>query len=294
MSGTVKLRVAEIQRFCMHDGPGVRTVVFLSGCPLRCLWCHNPEMQSGEARLMYYAKKCVGCGACGAVCPGGVHRFDGGAHTLDRARCSACGRCAEACPAGALSICGREMTVAEVTAQIERDRAFYGERGGATLSGGEPTAQSDGTLALLRACREAGITTAIETCGFFPASLIPSLVPLVDTFLWDVKDTDSERHRRYTGVPNEPILENLRSADALGASIRLRCVLVAGVNDGDEHWEQIARLRDSLRGCVGVDVLPYHTFGGAKARFAGMSDASDDAMIPTAEQIERAKAILAK
>ena len=186
------------------------------------------------------------------------------------------------------------MTVGEAMSVIERDRAFYGEVGGATLSGGEPTAQSDGALALLRACREAGISTAIETCGFFPAGLVPRLAPLVDTFLWDVKDTDPERHRRYTGAPLEPIIDNLLAANALGAAIRLRCVLVAGVNDGDEHWEAVARLRDRLHNCVGVDVLPYHAFGAAKAEFAGLDGAANEAMIPSEEQIARAKAILAR
>ena len=287
------LRVAEIQRFCMHDGPGVRTVVFLSGCPLRCMWCHNPEMQSAGARLMYYSKKCVLCGKCVAVCPVGAHRIKNGEHLIDRSLCAVCGRCVDACPAGALSVCGRVMTVGEIAETVARDRAFYGERGGITLSGGEPTFQPEGALAMLRACREAGIGTALETCGHFPASLVSELVPLVDTFLWDIKDTDSARHLRCTGVSNEQIIENLRAADSLGAATRLRCILVAGVNSGDAHWEAVARLRDSLRGCVGVDVLPYHTIGGAKAGFAGLADTSDEKYIPDAAMIAHVKSILA-
>ena len=294
MSGGIKLRVAEIQRFCMHDGPGVRTTVFLAGCPLRCEWCHNPEMRSASPTLLYYRKKCVGCGVCAAVCPRGVHApgEEPGGHTIDREKCVACGACADACPAGALSVCGREMTVDEIVDAVLRDRAFYGETGGVTLSGGEPTVQAEGAVALLRACREAGIGTAIETCGFFDGALLDRLVPLVDLFLWDVKDTDAENHLRHTGAPLAPIIDNLRRADALGAATRLRCILVAGVNDGTGHWERVAALRRSLRGCVGVDVLPYHTFGAAKAEFAGLAAAPHDEWVPSDEQIARARAIV--
>ena len=299
MSGTAKdgaltLSVAEIQRFCMHDGPGVRTTVFLAGCALDCAWCHNPEMRSLAPTLMFYSKKCVLCGVCAAICPAEVHRIEGGGHTLDRAKCVGCGACVRACAAKALAVSSRKMTVGEIMAVAERDRAFYSERGGVTLSGGEPLCQPDGALALLRACREAGISTAVETSGYFDPAILSALVPLVDTFLWDVKDTNDERHRRYTGVSNERILNNLRRADALGARIRLRCILVAGVNDGDERLGETARLRDSLAGCVGVDVLPYHTFGEAKAAFAGLERPQREEWIPSDEAVRRAREKLNK
>ena len=286
-SGSPVLRVAEIQRFSMHDGPGVRTTVFLAGCPLDCAWCHNPEMRSFEPTLLFYAKKCVFCGACAAVCPVGAHRVADGGHSLDRSLCVGCGACVDACAARALEFSFREMTVDAIMSVVERDRAFYGERGGVTLSGGEPLASPEGSLALLRACREAGISTAVETSGYFDPAILPALVPLVDTFLWDVKDTNAERHLRYTGVTNERILENLRLADSLGAAIRLRCILVAGVNDGDDRLEATARLRESLTHCVGVDVLPYHTFGEAKAIFAGLDRPQNEAWIPSDEAVRR-------
>ena len=273
----------------MHDGPGVRTTVFLAGCPLSCAWCHNPEMRPASPRLLFFRRKCVLCGACAAVCPAGVHSVANGEHEIDRASCAACGACVEACVAGALEFSSRWMSVGEIMSVVLRDRAFYGERGGMTLSGGEPLAQPRGAMALLRACREAGISTAVETCGHFDPAILPELVPLVDTFLWDVKDTDSARHRRFTGVGNELILDNLRRVDALGATIRLRCILVAGVNDGDDRFAATARLRDSLAGCVGVDILPYHSFGDAKAEFAGLPCDAHPEWIPTEDAVRRAR-----
>ena len=316
-AGEITLNVADIQRFCMHDGPGVRTTVFLAGCALDCAWCHNPEMRSSVPTLLFYAKKCVLCGACVAVCPVSAHTIaecgdtahgpDSGAaptrtadrggaleHTIDRSACVGCGACVRACAAKALAFSSREMTVGEIMATVERDRAFYGERGGITLSGGEPLCQPSGALALLRACRDAGITTAVETSGYFDPAILADLVPLVDTFLWDIKDTNDERHRRYTGVPNGRIIDNLRRADALGAKIRLRCILVAGVNDDDDRLDGTARLRDSLAGCVGVDVLPYHTFGEAKARFAGVERPLREEWIPSSEAVRRAREKLNK
>lgn len=261
--------VTEIQRFCMHDGPGLRTVVFLSGCPLRCAWCHNPEAQLQAPALLYSESRCIGCGRCAEVCPAGAHSFAPD-HRLDRRLCRACGRCADACPTRALRLSAKEMSVPEVVRVVLRDMPFYGGTGGVTLSGGEPLAQPEQALALLRACRDAGLSTAVETSGFFDAGWLPDLVRCVDLFLWDVKDTDSDRHRRYTGMPAGPALENLRAADALGAATVLRCITVQGVNADALHASAVARLYRSLNCCRGVEFLPCHMLSSSKYAQLGM------------------------
>lgn len=280
------MRVAEIQRFCMHDGPGVRTTVFLKGCPLGCVWCHNPETQNQAPELLYYANKCIGCGAC-TVCVHGAHTFTE-SHTVDRARCVGCGNCVPSCPSGALERIGDEMTVEEVLVRVQRDRAFYGEHGGITVSGGEPFLQAGELKRLLRLCKENGIHTAIETCGFFPSTHLSEIAPLCDLFLWDIKDTCDERHRQNTGVSNQRIIDNLRLADSLGAGTRIRCILLNGVNTNEQHYTAIAELYHHLHHCEGVQLLPYHTYGGAKAMALGLPNTSNDEWIPTAAQLREA------
>ena len=238
-SSPLRLPVTEIQRFCMHDGPGVRTVVFCKGCPLRCAWCHNPETQRATPEMLFYPAKCIFCGACVSACPAGAQIIHP-ERIFDRDRCAACGRCAAVCCTDAITPAAKDMTVDEILAAVLRDRAFYGERGGVTLSGGEPMAHPHGAIALLTACKEAGLGTAVETCGYFDEHLIPSLIPVVDLFLWDVKDTDDDRHKAYTGVSNRRILENLRRVDALGGRTRLRCILVNGVNTDEAHYAALA------------------------------------------------------
>ncbi len=280
--------ITEIQRFCMHDGPGLRTTVFFKGCPLRCAWCHNPETQKREKQLLFYKKKCIACAAC-AVCPNGAHVFGGAGHALDREKCSVCGKCADICPAGALQICGKTMTAAAIFAEIEKDRAFYGKNGGVTVSGGEPFANHEGLLALLSVCKARGINTAVDTCGFFNSGLLESVVPLTDLFLWDVKDTDPVRHKRFTGAENGIILQNLRRADALGAKIRLRCILVNGVNTDDAHYAAVKKLASELKNCAGIDVLPYHAYSGVKAEFCGLPDNGVKEWIPDENTVADAK-----
>ena len=285
----IRLRVAEIQRFCMHDGPGLRTVVFLKGCPLRCAWCHNPEMQNTDKELLFVRKKCIGCGAC-MCCPRSVHAFDNG-HVIERSKCTLCGKCAENCPSSALQICGNDMRVGEILDIIKKDAAFYGKNGGVTLSGGEPLAQS-GAVSLLRACKEQGISTAVETCGYVDRQCLLQAIPYTDLFLWDIKDTDDDRHIEYTGVSNRLILENLAEADRLGAKTRLRCILVNGVNTDKKHYESVAGLYASLNSCDGADVLPYHAYGGSKYELLGLADCSDRNMIPSEEQINEFRDLL--
>ena len=275
----------------MHDGPGLRTTVFLKGCTLRCEWCHNPETQNRERELLYYSVKCISCRLCEHVCLYGAHSFDGD-HTVDRNKCKACGKCAENCPTAATDICGGEYTVAELVAQVEKDRAFYRENGGVTLSGGEPFLQGKAAIAFLKACKESGMTTAVETSGFAEESSILEAIPHTDLFLWDVKDTDDCRHKKYTGVSNVKILKNLAAADAGGAKTRLRCILVNSVNTNEDHYRKVAELAASLKNCEGVEIIPYHAYGGSKATHLGREDNGRTEWIPTEEQICKAKDIL--
>jgi len=279
------LRVAEIQRFCMHDGPGVRTTVFFKGCPLRCEWCHNPEMQKSERELLFFGNKCISCRLC-ASCV--AHKFDGGKHTVDREKCVVCGKCADLCPTTALQICGNDMSVNEIVREVKKDVAFYGENGGVTLSGGEPLAQS-GVVDLLKALKSDGINTAIETCGYFDVSAV---LPYTDLFLWDIKDTDPARHKQYTGASNERVLENLFAADEMGAKTRLRCIIINGVNADTDHYMRIREIKEKLKNCAGADVLPYHAYGGSKAVALGLPDNGDASLIPTDDEINEAKRII--
>lgn len=279
--------VTEIQRFCMHDGPGVRTTVFLKGCPLRCKWCHNPETQKAQSELLFYQKKCIGCGAC-EVCPLGVHTFSE-EHNIERSKCKTCAKCVSVCPTEALQLCGKEYTVNDILSIVEKDRAFYGEVGGITLSGGEPLMQAEVATELLSACKERNLTTVVETCGYFSPEILSEVTPVTDLFLWDIKDTDSNRHLEYTGVNNKKILKNLELADELGANIRLRCILVNGINTNSTHYENLVQIANSLRNCQGVEFIPYHAYGGTKATFLGFDDNGKADWILSKEQIEAAK-----
>ena len=286
------MKVANIQRFCMHDGPGVRTTVFLKGCPLKCFWCHNKETQSTRSQLLYYSKKCIMCGEC-LKCKQNVHLFSD-THSLNRDLCTTCGECARFCPTNALEICGEDYSIDYLFEIIKRDEPFYRQNGGVTLSGGEPFAQAEDTLALLKICKENGINTAAETCGYFNSNILKRAVPLCDLFLWDIKDTDPKRHKENTGVDNELILKNLYLADDMGAKILIRCILLNGVNTNAEHYKNIAEIAGNLKNCVGVEFLPYHTYGDAKQLALGFASAASEKYIPTSAQIASAKEYLIK
>ncbi len=285
------LPVTRVQRFSTKDGPGIRTTVFLKGCPLRCAWCHNPETQSFRPQLMYADKLCVLCGGCAAHCPQGVHTV-GDSHTLDRAACTGCGACASVCPTGACEMASADMTVDALLAAAMQDVPFYGDHGGLTLSGGEPMAHPEEAIALLRAAKEAGLHTALETCGHFPPAYLPELTRVTDLFLYDYKDSDPLRHRQYTGVDNSLILRNLHALDGLGAAIELRCILVKTVNLTDDHLAAIAETYHALHRCPGVTLLPYHAYGSSKARQLGLPDTAHPEWVPTKEDLTYARVLL--
>jgi len=293
MNTEMKLRITEIQRFCMHDGPGVRTTVFLKGCPLRCAWCHNPETQKFMPELLFYPNKCIGCTACEVSCPNGVHTLHKN-HLIDRKKCVLCGKCVENCPTGSLEICGEEMSIKEILSVAKKDQAFYGKSGGITLSGGEPFAQGEATIELLKACKENGFSTVVETCGYADSDAILAALPYIDLFLWDIKDTDSARHKRYTGVDNKKILNNLSLVNEMNAKIRLRCILVSGINTDELHYLSIAELASKINNFDGVEWIPYHAYGGTKSVFVGNKDSGQKEWIPTSEEIKCAKSIIKK
>ena len=268
--------VFNIQKFCINDGPGIRTNVFLKGCPLKCLWCHNPESQKVEEEISYIAHKCIGCGRCVMVCPEHAHSFVDGVHIFDRSKCKACGKCAEECVAEALEKVGKPMTVEEVLEEVMKDKAFYDTSGGGmTVSGGEPTLQFDFVYALLKEAKARGLHTCIETCGFTSKEKIGKLAEVVDIFLYDWKVTDTEKHRACTGGTNTIIRENLLHVDSLGAASILRCPIIPTVNDTEDHFAGIAALADSLDHIQGVEIEPYHSLGNDKLERIGRTVAPE-------------------
>ena len=256
-------RIVEIKRFAVHDGDGIRTTVFFKGCPLSCVWCHNPESIDFYPTVGLFSDKCTGCGDCAAVCPQGVHRISEDAHTLLRTRCIGCGACEEACLFDALSVYGREMAVKDLLPLLLSDRPFY-ERsgGGVTLSGGECLIHADFCAELLAALKREGIHTAVDTCGFVPFSAFEAVLPYTDVFLYDVKAITPDVHQRCTGKDNALILDNLTRLDALGARIEARIPFVPDYNADD--LPRIAAHLSGLRSLTGVRLLPYHNMAGAK------------------------------
>jgi pyruvate formate lyase activating enzyme len=271
--------IFDIQRFSLHDGPGIRTNVFLKGCFLDCTWCHNPESKDPAPEIAYYPDKCALCGACAAVCPGKLHRLDRDGHTFTRPGCTRCGACASACVIGALALIGRTISAGEALGEVRKDEPFYRNSGGGmTISGGEPFYQSGFTLALLRLAKESGLHTCVETSGAAPFEILRAAAAATDLFLYDVKETDTERHRIFTGVPNADIIENLEKLDALGSRTVLRCPLIPGCNDREDHFREIGALASRLRNVTGIEIEPYHPLGiskavsiGKPARYTGMA-----------------------
>ncbi len=260
--------VFDIKRFALHDGPGIRTTVFLKGCPLSCWWCHNPEGQSATPDISYLRHLCVRCGACVEACPENARTLSDGV-LRDTARCTVCGTCVEACPSGALEKIGLRLTVEELMREIEKDTPFYDESGGGvTFSGGEPLAQPDFLRDLLDLCGERDIHRAVDTCGFADPNALRSVARQTDLFLFDLKLMDPDRHLEYTGESNVLIVSNLRMLAAMGKEIHIRIPVIPTLTDAEENVEAIGRFVSALPGPPSVTLLQHHrTAMGKYARF---------------------------
>jgi pyruvate formate lyase activating enzyme len=280
--------VFDIRRFSVHDGPGIRTTVFLKGCPLRCPWCHNPEGLSAAPELVWRSERCSRCGSCIAACPEDALEWVDDLPTLDASRCTLCGICADECYAQAREVVGRAMDADAVLAQVERDLPFYEESGGGvTFSGGEPLAQPEFLAELLRGAQARGIHTALDTCGYAPWNALDDLRTDVDLFLYDLKLVDEERHRSVTGVSNAAILDNLERLAERGHRIVLRLPLVPDINDDEPNLRAIGGLAARL-GVERVVVLPLHRLGRDKYARLGRTYELSTIAIPTDAHVAQA------
>lgn len=282
----MKAYISDIKRFAVHDGDGIRTTVFLKGCPLRCVWCHNPEGLSAVPQLAYYSEKCVGCGECTRVCPFEAHTMSEAGHIFHREKCTGCGTCEAVCFHNALKFYGREMTVDELLPLLLEDREFYeNSNGGVTISGGECLVHPHFCAQLLKALKQENINTAVDTCGFVSRSSFELVIPYTDVFLYDIKAFEEAVHIRCTGQSNTLILENLKYLDSLGKKIEVRIPYVPGYNSGE--IPKIAEFLSGLKNIIQVRILPYHNYAASKYDALGISH-SLPKTIPTEDEINTA------
>lgn len=268
----MKSLVLDIQRGSKHDGPGIRTTLFLKGCPLNCAWCHNPESKSFAKQLFFTEERCTGCRKCSEVCSQKVHCFDKDTHSIDFKKCISCGKCVDVCPSKALKICGKEMSVNSVMKEILKDREFYNQTGGGvTISGGEPLSHIEYIKDILLECKINGIHTCIETSGICSISSVQQIIPLVDLFLIDYKVTGKENYLKWIGTDNDSFpFELLKICKANDKKVILRCPLIPDVNDNDVHFDSIAEILKDNRNIIRAEILPYHDFGVTKSNSIGI------------------------
>ena len=280
--------IVEIKRFAVHDGDGIRTTVFFKGCPLKCLWCHNPETLSSKRQLAFYRHKCISCGKCAEVC--GCHTFSENMHRVDRTKCTMCGKCTAVCPQSALEIFGTEMSTDEICTALLKDKDFYNEsNGGITLSGGECLLQSEACFEILKTMKQNGINTAVDTCGFVPKSAIDKVMPYTDTFLYDIKAIDEDVHIKCTGQSNKMILDNLVYLDNCGAKSEIRIPYIPGYND--DQMDKIGKFLSGLSYVIRVRVLPYHNYAASKYAALNINNTLPP-LIPAEKEIKHAESII--
>lgn len=279
-------RVFNIMRFSLHDGPGIRTTVFLKGCPLQCSWCHNPESQSAAPEVMYASGRCVHCGDCVEHCPHGALSWRG-RPVREAGKCRSCGTCVDACPSGARHLAGQSMSVNQLVDVIRRDAVFFEESGGGvTFSGGEPFMQPEFLKAIIAACKQHGMHVAVDTCGFVPTGTLLDTGDAVDLFLYDIKAVNDSRHRQITGVSNQLILANLECLVQHGAAIILRMPVIPGLNDDPENIDHALCLMSKLK-LRKLDLLPYHEIGTDKYSRLGRNYELAGLASPSAARMEQ-------
>jgi pyruvate formate lyase activating enzyme len=278
--------VFDIKKYSINDGPGIRTTIFLKGCPLHCWWCHNPESQSPHPEMIFRPGRCDLCEACLEACQHAAITWSLNGPLTDRETCQRCGECSEVCYSEARQMVGRQMSLSEVMAEIKQDLTFYEESGGGiTLSGGEPLFQKEFSLAVLKACRAHDIHTVLDTCGYASWQAFEQVAPFVDLFLYDLKAIDPIKHKQYTGQSNERILANLESLSRLGANLMVRIPVIPGVNADELEMRQIGAYLSSLPQPPPVELLAYHNIAGAKYAGLDMPYTLPDLQPPTPEQM---------
>ncbi|NLN48125.1 MAG: glycyl-radical enzyme activating protein [Clostridiales bacterium] len=279
--------VFNIMKYSIHDGPGIRTTVFMKGCPLKCLWCHNPESQKLTPQLMRFPDRCIGCGRCVKACPDGAITMVNKNAVVDMDKCTNCGECAKMCYAGALEMAGKTMTAKQVIDEVEKDRIFYEEsEGGVTFSGGEPFVQVEFLKEMLMLCKEKAIHTTVDTCGFVEKDTLIALSKYIDLFLYDIKIMDDAKHKKYTGVSNEIILDNLKELIKLGKRIFIRIPIIPGINDDVENLEDMCKYLSQFNGFEQINLLPYHNIATEKYKRLGEDYSLRDIKTPNDDRMK--------
>ena len=277
----------DIKKFSIHDGPGIRTTIFLKGCPLSCLWCHNPESQSTKPELHYFKNRCISCGDCAAACPNNAISFVDDIRLWDSNLCQLCGKCAEACPTEAIQLVGESSSLDKIMAEIEKDVIYYDQSGGGvTFSGGEPLQQIDFLAALLQKCKEHEIHTAVDTSGLAAWERFERILPYTDLFLYDLKLMDDEKHRQFTGVGNQVILQNLSKLAESQAKITIRIPIIPNINDDEENLRATRDFIAALGTIQQVDLLPYHNIASDKYHRMAHKYALGKIGTPSAERMK--------
>ncbi len=285
--------VTDIQRFSLHDGPGIRTTVFMKGCNMSCAWCHNPETIRTGPELLYYSSNCIHCGECAHVCPTNAHRMEDGRHVFDRSLCEACGRCVEVCFSGACVLSGKDMEVEEVLEEVMEDEAYYHRSGGGiTVSGGEAFMQADFVAELLKRCHERGIHTAVETNLSFPWERMKAAFVHTDLVMLDIKHGDSLEHRKWTNQGNERVLDNIRRLTETEIPYIVRTPVIPGVNDSAECISSICRFLVQEGRAEYYELLRFNPFGGVKYHALGKHDAFANAAVPDDAVMDSLKGII--